>query len=110
MDCDALVSLIESKYRSNIKPFGPEDTLSETDRLKYIDATSDFLKWMENTILNTPIDTGDETLPAKQCLLNAINLDVDETEHPDLWDSLALFSDIRLKEIFGVQIFADEEE
>lgn len=110
MDCDSLVSMIESKYRSLIKPFGPEDYMSETDKLKYIDATSEFLKWMEDTILRTPIDGGEESVSAKQCILNVINLDIDESEHPDLWESLALFSDARLKQIFGVEIFTDEKE
>ncbi len=108
MDCNSLIAMIESKYSKMLGPFGREEDLSETDRLKYIDATSEFLKWMEDTTLRTPCESGDQTISAKQCILNTMNDDPDESQHPLLWESLGLFSNARLKQIFGVEIFSDE--
>ena len=44
MDCNSLIAMIESKYSKMLGPFGPEEDLSETERLKYIDATSEFFE------------------------------------------------------------------
>ncbi len=108
MDCVSLIGMIESKFGKTIKPFGREENLSETERHKYLEVVSDFLKWMEDTILRTPVEVGEETISAKQCILNSMNDDADESKYPDLWNSLALFSDLRLKQIFGVAIFSDD--
>ncbi len=110
MDCNSLVAMIESKYSKAISPFGKEEDLSETEMHRYLDATAEFLRWMEDTILKTPVDKGESSISARQCILDTLSEDPDEALHPDLWSSLALFSDMRLKQIFGVEIFSDEEE
>ncbi len=110
MDCISLIALIESKYSKTIASFGKEEDLSDTERHRYNDAIADFLRWMEDTILKTPVDVGESSISSRQCILDTLNQDPDEALHPDLWASLAIFSDMRLKQIFGVEIFSDDED
>jgi hypothetical protein len=110
MDCNSLIALIESKYSKTISPFGKEEDLSETEMKRYLDSTAEFLRWMEDTILKTPVDKGESSISARQCILDTLGDDPDEAHYPHLWASLALFSDMRLKQIFGVEIFSDDED
>ncbi len=107
MDCPTLISQIKNKYVKTVKVV--EDPNSEVQSSpEYLTATSEFLRWFEELISNATVENGETVMSAKTCVLTSIDEDPNQTKNPELYEALALFSDKRIYEIFGVKIFSDE--
>lgn len=107
MDCDALIKQIEHKYFIEVKSV--EDS-KDYDPALLAERSANFLAWFEDIINNGLVDVGDETESAKKCILRTLENDPDGIAHPTVYDALSVFSDKRLKEMFGVEIFANLDE
>lgn len=106
MDCPTLISQIKNKYIKIVKVVenrGSEEMPSQD----YLSAQSEFLRWFEEIIKNASVENGELAMSAKQCILSTINEDRDGKENDELIEALSLFSDKRIKELFGVSIFSD---
>lgn len=107
MDCPTLIEQIKNKYVKTVKVV--EDPNSEVQSSpEYLTATSEFLRWFEELISNATVDNGESAMSAKSCILKSLQDDPSQEGNPELYEALALFSDKRIYEIFGVRIFKDE--
>lgn len=107
MDCPTLIEQIKNKYIKTVKVV--EDPNSEEQSSpEYLTATSEFLRWFEELISNATVDNGESVMSAKSCVLSSITEDPEQSRNPELYEALALFSDKRIYEIFGVRIFTEE--
>ncbi|MCL5731307.1 MAG: hypothetical protein M1605_04235 [Candidatus Thermoplasmatota archaeon] len=107
MDCEALIKQIEHKYHIEVKTL--EDS-QDYDPALLAERSANFLAWFEDLINNGLVDVGEGTESAKKCILRTIENDPEGTVHPLVYDALSVFSDKRLKEMFGVEIFANLDE
>ncbi len=107
MDCPTLISQIKNKYIKTVKVVETPDADVQGSP-EYLSATSEFLRWFEEMISNATVENGESVMSAKACILTSINEDSSQTENPELYEALSLFSDKRIYELFGVKIFTDE--
>ncbi len=102
MDCESSIKLIIQKYTTMIEQ---KENDPNTDPKELAEQTSNFISWFEEMIKGGVVDGEDQTYTIKHCILKVIETEPEDGSHSKLFDALMLFSDGRLKELFGVQIF-----
>lgn len=107
MDCPTLISQIKNKFVKTVKVVETPGS-EEQSSPEYLAASSEFLRWFEEIISNATVENGETAMSAKSCILASIKDDSSQTENAELYEALALFSDKRIFELFGVRIFAEE--
>lgn len=107
MDCDSLIKQVEHKFSTEVKSIEESENYDPAELSR---KSADFLEWFENLINNGSVESGEVAESAKKCILKTLENDPEGTDHPLLSDALSIFSDKRLKEMFGVEIFANLDE
>jgi hypothetical protein len=108
MDCANLIKQVENKYVQMIKSKEEDEN---SDPAEIAKSSADFIDWFEEIIKSGIVDTvNGEVESMKHCILKTIESDPEGETYGDLFDALSLFSNSRLKEMFGVQIFQELDD
>jgi hypothetical protein len=108
MDCDNLIKQVENKYIQMVRSKEDDDNSDPADIAK---SSADFIDWFEEIITSGIVDTiNGEVESMKHCILRSLETDPEGLKYGILFDALSLFSNSRLKEMFGVQIFQELDD